>query len=358
MNEPGGPGPPIDGRYEVIQLIGRGGYGSVFKARDLVTGKIVALKCVKIFDCRVGLPVSFFREKKILQSFDHENVVSLQKVVVNPDDDSVYMVLDYCEFDLDALISKGRLSQEHVRSYVKQLFTAVAELHSRGFVHRDLKPSNVFVTLWNVVKLGDFGLATSLENRGDRPLTKGVVTPSYRAPELLLGDGQYDQSVDVWALGCVLFEVLTGTILFRPTTLTSASQLASIFKICGTPQCDHLKNLPGFEMMGRSPEYPYMLDKLLDQVLPDAFRCCKDLLEAMLQLDPSRRITVAQALTHPFFDFDPVALPTLPVAEIHSMDVIRARVPAKIRPIQAHKAKRIVPPQICMPPGLVPVYGQ
>jgi serine/threonine protein kinase len=346
--EPSGPGPPIAQRYEIVDLLGRGGYGCVYKARDLQTGDIVALKWVKVFDAGVGIPVSFYRETKVLGAVRHEGIVGLREVVMSENKD-IFLVLEYCEFDLHALIHERRLPFAYVQSYMKQLFSAVAEMHSRGYVHRDLKPANVFVTAWNVIKLGDFGLARKLDPEGDRPLTREVVTPSYRAPELLLGDSHYDQAVDVWALGCVLFESITGMVLFK-ATFNNLTQLNNIFMTCGTPTDETwpgLKNMPGAELLASAVHHPYRLGELLDQCLPDDFACCKDLIESMLQLDPSRRIRVSDALFHPFFENVCTNLPVLNLKESHYIDVVRAPVSVKIRPRIAVRPLRAVPAPIC-----------
>jgi serine/threonine protein kinase len=205
-----------------------------------------------------------------------------------------------------------------------QLLSAVSALHELGFVHRDLKPANVFVTRANEVKLGDFGLARRLIAK---ELTQEVVTPCYRAPELLLGDTHYGAAVDVWSLGCVLYEMITGRLLFdRLTSRESVvGQLGSIFKICGSPTADdwpEFADLPEARFVQFVRQYPPALRDVLDETLPEQFDCVKDLIQAMLQLNPAKRISVAAALTHPFFQFC-AQLPPLRFPELHASDVQR-----------------------------------
>jgi serine/threonine protein kinase len=330
----------------IVGVIGRGGYGTVYKALDIESKELVALKRVQTFNPLDGLPVSFTRENSCLQAVCHPNIVSLKSVV--SEGMSVFLVLEYCDFDLSALIRRHGLSFLQIQSYMGQLLSAVSALHELGFVHRDLKPANVFVTRANEVKLGDFGLARRLVAK---ELTQEVVTPCYRSPELLLGDTHYGAAVDVWSLGCVLYEMITGRLLFERLTSRESvvGQLGSIFKICGSPTVDdwpEFADLPEARFVQFVRQYPPALREVLDETLPPQFDCVKDLIQAMLQLNPAKRITVAAALLHPFFQFC-AQLQLLRCPELHASDIHRGpdlKCPLPRRGAALMKPARVIPP--------------
>jgi serine/threonine protein kinase len=258
------------------------------------------------------------------------------------------MVFEYHEFDLSGLIHLHGLSLPQIQSYMGQLLAAVSSMHSLGFVHRDLKPANVFVTRANVLKLGDFGLTKYIATDTVRPLTQEVVTPSYRAPELLLGDQHYTQAVDVWSLACVFFEMITGKRLFEPSTSSPLSVLDSIFKICGTPNSESWPGIVDLSDWGRLKllrTYRPSLRETLVRSLPAEFASVIDLLVGMLQLRPDDRITVEQALEHPFFK-EYVTVPTPKMAECHALNVTQTPKMA-VRPLEVCvKARRVLAPLV------------
>lgn len=250
----------------------------------------------------------------------HENIINYSSTVRSNNDNSLYLVLDYCEYDLAVLINNYGLSQFQLKSYMKQLLLGLSSLHDHGYVHRDIKPSNVFVTKDNKIKLGDFGLTRKIFDNNsdvdcfldcssqlsrDRTMTTQIMTQSYRPPEVLLEDTNYDQSIDIWSLACVFYEMLTGKVLFYSSSSTVFSQLASILRICGSP---NQENWPGFDKLPKANYIDMMqkfvpaLRELLELTIPPQYHCLIDLLQSMLQLDPKKRINAHQALSHPFFN--------------------------------------------------------
>jgi serine/threonine protein kinase len=320
---PDGESPPD--RFQLISELGRGQYSTVYKAFDLQDRVFVALKRVNYFDRSVGLPLSFYRELKSLQDLRHPNIINLRDIVRSPDQSTLYMVLDYCDFDLHAVISSrggSGLPLNQARVIMRQLLIGLSVMHSVGFAHRDIKPANIFVTSENVAKLGDFGLTRKVKKCHNRPLTKTVITPSYRSPEVLLCDDRYGCPVDIWSLACVFFEIATGQMLFLPPTASDIDQLQCIFEKCGTPTSENwpdVEKLPGFAFIADWNRMPSRLSQCLDERLPPEFLGLKNLLEGMLALDPIKRWTAEQILADSFFENEEAIenLPRIRIPESH-----------------------------------------
>ncbi|XP_055013322.1 mitogen-activated protein kinase 15 isoform X1 [Boleophthalmus pectinirostris] len=214
----------ISQKYEIRKRLGKGAYGIVWKAVDRQTGEVVAVK--KIFDAfrnRTDAQRTF-REIMFLQEFgDHPNIIKLLNVIRAHNDKDIYLIFEYMDTDLHAVIKKGTLLKDvHKRYVMYQLLKAIKFLHSGNVIHRDQKPSNVLLDTDCIVKLCDFGLARSLnqiqEDTGNPALTEYVATRWYRAPEILLGSTRYTKGVDMWSLGCILGEMLLGKALFPGTS--------------------------------------------------------------------------------------------------------------------------------------------
>jgi cyclin-dependent kinase 12/13 len=285
--------------------VGGGTYGDVFKARDRETGEIVALKKVRLEDEKEGFPVTALREIKFLSQVDYENIVKLKEVVSSKASDatrgkgSVYMVFEYAECDLVGLMKTTQLGDAHIKCLLKQLLKAVHFSHCNAVLHRDIKPSNILVNAEGVLKLADWGLCRKCVPGGK--YTNRVVTLWYRAPELLLGQQQYTDAVDLWSVGCVMAELLIGRALFPGKD--EAEQLKLILDLTGTPPADKAEWPPGWD------ELP-LANELLTRQMPSQMELrfafllqpkAKDLIFRLLALDPTKRITAAQALDHDYF---------------------------------------------------------
>ncbi|KAM3596322.1 uncharacterized protein V6R79_012365 [Siganus canaliculatus] len=292
-------------KYEIKKRLGKGAYGIVWKAVDRQTGEIVAVK--KIFDAfrnRTDAQRTF-REVMFLQEFgDHFNIVKLLNVVRAQNDKDIYLIFEYMDTDLHAVIKKGTLLKDiHKRYVMYQLFKAIKYLHSGNVVHRDQKPSNVLLDTDCVVKLCDFGLARSLnqiqEDSGNPALTEYVATRWYRAPEILLGSTRYTKGVDMWSLGCILGEMLLGKALFPGTS--TINQIEKIMSAIPHPSPEDIlaiKSEYGSSVIQRmllKPQVP-LEDLLQPDVPPDAL----DLLKGLLVFNPDKRLTAEQALQHPY----------------------------------------------------------
>uniref|UniRef100_A0A8C2WPT6 Mitogen-activated protein kinase 15 n=1 Tax=Cyclopterus lumpus TaxID=8103 RepID=A0A8C2WPT6_CYCLU len=292
-------------KYEIKKRLGKGAYGIVWKAVDRQTGEIVAVK--KIFDAfrnRTDAQRTF-REIMFLQEFgDHPNIIQLLNVIRAQNDKDIYLIFEYMDTDLHAVIKKGSLLKDiHKRYVMYQLLKAIKYLHSGNVIHRDQKPSNVLLDTDCVVKLCDFGLARSLnhiqEDSGNPALTEYVATRWYRAPEILLGSTRYTKGVDMWSLGCILGEMLLGKALFPGTS--TINQIEKIMIAIPHPSPEDIlaiKSEYGSSIIQRmllKPQVP-LEDLLQPSAPPDAL----DLLRTLLVFNPDKRLTAEQALQHPY----------------------------------------------------------
>jgi len=227
--------------YEEISVIGNGAYGTVYKARDRVSDKIVAIKKVKLALTEDGVPMSVLREISLLKQLgksNHPNIVRLldichgQRMEMGREM-NLFLVFEHVDQDLNLYIEKcppPGLAPERIKDIMWQILSGVDFLHSHRIVHRDLKPQNILVSRDGHVKLADFGLARIYDFSS--LLTTVVVTLWYRSPEILLGT-TYATPVDIWSCGCILAELYLRKPLFPGQY--EIDQLGKIFGILGTP---------------------------------------------------------------------------------------------------------------------------
>jgi mitogen-activated protein kinase 15 len=208
------------------------------------------------------------------------------------------------ETDLHAVIRANILEDIHKQYIVYQLLKALKFMHSGGIIHRDLKPSNLLLNSECFLEVADFGLARSiaaLENP-DAPspvLTEYVATRWYRAPEILLGSTCYTKGVDIWSVGCILAELLSGGPLFPGSS--TMNQLDRILQVTGRPSDEdiHAINSPFTTTMLESLPPANNIIKLGD-LFPHASKDALDLLTKCLQFNPQKRISCEEALAHPY----------------------------------------------------------
>ncbi|KAM0979848.1 hypothetical protein ACFX13_015916 [Malus domestica] len=302
-------------RSQLLEKIGQGTYSSVFRARDLETGKIVALKKVR-FDNFEPESVRFMaREILILRRLDHPNVVKLEGLITSRLSCSIYLVFEYMEHDITGLLSNPdiKFSEAQIKCYMKQLLSGLEHCHSRGVMHRDVKGSNLLVSNEGILKVADFGLANFCNTGHKQPLTSRVVTLWYRPPELLLGSTDYGAFIDLWSVGCAFAELLMGKPVLQGRT--EVEQLHKIFKLCGSPPEDYWKKskLPHATLF--KPQQPY--DSSLRDTFKDLPAATLNLLETLLSVEPHKRGTASSALASEYFKMkphacDPSSLPMYP----------------------------------------------
>jgi len=345
-------------RYTQLEFIGQGSYGCVACSQDVVLGRCVAIKKIRsICNMHEEDVRRVLREVEVLRHLAqhrHDGIVRLISVFRRADqegcrqgcrhaernargdrDDSlpcphgeVYLVFDKMESDLSHFIRirRGQLSPLEIQGFTYQCLQALQFVHSAGIIHRDVKPSNILVSADGTLKLADFGLAI---DEGAEPEIKSpyVVTRWYRAPELLLGAADYGTAVDMWAVGCVLGELLGGKPLFRGTS--TAHQLNLVVQALGAPLAEDLDAMgvpscavqPGPGCDAPAAAWGAIFSSHGTLVL--------ELLESLLLYNPEQRKTAAEALRHNYFvdlwspDAEPACPPFSTAAGVYSLTEVR-----------------------------------
>ncbi|WOL03739.1 putative serine/threonine-protein kinase [Canna indica] len=292
--------------FEKLEKIGSGTYSNVYKARDLVTGRVVALKKVRVESVDSAVSVRFMvREIALLRRLDHPNVVRLLGLVVSrvPTCPSLYLVFEYMEHDLAGLASRSGVSftESQVKCYMKQLLLGLEHCHGRGILHRDIKCSNLLLNKEGTLKIADFGLATSFDHNSVKAMTNQVVTLWYRPPELLLGATHYGVGVDLWSAGCILAELFTGKSILPGRT--EVEQLHRIFKLCGSPSEDYFEKLSLQHKTTSFKSYK----RCVAETFGDLPSSSVALIDKLLSLDPLERGSATSALNSDFFNTEPCA---------------------------------------------------
>ncbi|XP_045768048.1 cyclin-dependent kinase 2 [Maniola jurtina] len=308
--------------YSRVEKIGEGTYGVVYKARDKLTGKDIALKKIKLENEPEGVPSTALREISVLRDLKHPAVVQLLDIVLA--DTKLFLVFEFLHMDLKKLMemTKGPLKLDLIKSYIQQLLEGVAYCHAHRVLHRDLKPQNLLVDTEGHIKLADFGLARAF-GIPVRAYTHEVVTLWYRAPEILLGTKFYSTAVDVWSLGCIYAEMVSGKTLFPGDS--EIDQLFRVFRALGTPGDDvwpGARLLPDYR--AAFPRWPKREARTLLPTTARASEHACTLFEAMLRYEPSERVSARAALQHPYFAdarLVPPALPAMPAASSSSSTI-------------------------------------
>ncbi|KAK7497365.1 hypothetical protein BaRGS_00011409 [Batillaria attramentaria] len=323
--------------------VGRGTYGHVYKAKKKEgleingsfaprSGHEYALKQIE----GTGISMSACREIALLRELKHQNVISLQRVFLSHTDRKVWLLFDYAEHDLWHIIKFHRSAKANkkqvnvpknmVKSLLYQILDGIHYLHANWVLHRDLKPANILVMGEGPergrVKIADMGFAR-LFNSPLKPLADldpVVVTFWYRAPELLLGARHYTKAIDIWAIGCIFAELLTSEPIFhcRQEDIKTSNpyhhdQLDRIFNVMGFPHekdWEDIRKMPEHQQLmkdfKRSSYGNCNLMKYMEKHKVKADSKAFHLLQKLLTMDPTKRITSEQAMKDPYFQEEPL----------------------------------------------------
>ena len=289
-------------KYDIVQLLGKGAYGVVFRAVDRSSKQEVAIK--KVFDAfhnstdaqRTYREVVFLNQLK-----GHDSIVKLLGVIEAKNPNDLYLVFEFMETDLHAVIRGDILEDIHKQYIVYQILKGLKYIHSADIIHRDLKPSNILLNSDCLVKIADFGLARSVaseEEDGQPILTEYIATRWYRAPEIVLGSQNYSKAVDMWSVGCILAEMIVGRAIFPGKS--TLNQIEMILELLGRPTPEEVASLDSPLAANLLSGINVQKKKSFTSMFSKAGKEALDLLRKMLAFSPADRITVEEALNHSY----------------------------------------------------------
>ncbi|KAE9553777.1 hypothetical protein FO519_002998 [Halicephalobus sp. NKZ332] len=306
----------IPENYTFVGYIGAGNYGNVILVKDNCDEESCQFAIKKMYDpfSSVIKARRLYRELKLLQLITHENVIKFADIYT-PDTSlatlkNVYIVTRYAGVSLKSILDEQRkyqkcmLQASHIKYIIYQLLRALKYLHSANVIHRDLKPSNLAISHQCDITVLDFGLARTVSEKGDH-LTAYVISRWYRSPEVIYWNNvSYNAKADLWSVGCILAELLTGEVLFRGSE--AMEQYRLIVQLCGTPD----EELLGKIETNNSPAMRSVVERMGEGAQRQDFKvffkeCSEDavdLLDKLLILDPDKRISVNEALAHPYVE--------------------------------------------------------
>jgi glycogen synthase kinase 3 beta len=277
--------------YEPVRSIASGAFGAVFEVRDRADRPLAIKKTLQEQQYKN-------RELQTLQQIDHPNCLRMYDSYFTregqPENIYLHIVTDLFPTDLSKLASAGPLPPNYVMIFAFQIFRGIAYLHSKEICHRDIKPGNILIDLeTGALQICDFGSAKVII---DEPNKAYIATRPYRAPELLLNQERYSFPVDVWAVGCVIAEMLTGGPLFRGKA--AEDLIWAIQGIIGSPTKRDLIEL-GLPHLKLGDQLGSGIASLFPRDTPAKL---VDLLERIFTWSPAQRIPASACLSHPYFE--------------------------------------------------------
>ena len=288
----------MQNKYEVIGIVGEGAYGIVYKCKNKETGKYVAIKKFK----EIGddlIKKTMKRELKMLQRLHHPNIVEFQDAFKRKG--NLFLVFEFVDKNLLELIEENPkgLDPNIIKTIIYQLCKAIKYLHGQKIIHRDIKPENLLIAKNNETKLCDFGFARLISGNSEK-LTDYVATRWYRAPELLISQGEYGPEVDYWAIGCIMGELVDGNPLFPGEN--ELDQIHCIQKVLG--------NLTEKQQETFYSNPIYQGKNLLNITKPETLerkyfgklnKQAINFLKGLLELEPKKRLNENNVFQHPYF---------------------------------------------------------
>ena len=299
-------------KYEIMKVIGDGTYGIVYEGINKETKQKVAVKRLKE-KCRSMEECLSRIEVVVLEKLTHENIVQLKEVIRDKKGEVSY-IFEYCDCNLYEFIEHHRENKKFIpepviREIVLQITKGMKYMHSKQYFHRDLKPENILLILNNYnlnnlvpgeikVKIADFGTAKEIPIKNILPMTDYVCTRWYRPPECILRADNYDEKMDVWAIGCIMAELYHLSAIFPGEN--EFDQLNQVLKILGTPT--RAKWPWGYsqsELFGIQLPVYYKKDfkKILGYICKDGI----NLLNEIFTFDPEKRPSCSKLLNHSYF---------------------------------------------------------
>ncbi|KAM3957945.1 cyclin-dependent kinase-like 1 [Aphomia sociella] len=287
-------------KYEQLAVVGEGSYGIVLKCRRRDNGQLVAIKKFLETEDDAAVRKMALREIRMLKKLRHDHLVNMIEVFRRKR--RFYLVFEYLDHTLlDELeASPGGLGEDTAKKHLYQLLKGIEYCHQNSIIHRDVKPENVLVSNTGIVKLCDLGFARALAAPGE-PYTEYVATRWYRAPELLVAEHRYGPEVDIWAIGCLFAEMLTGDPLFPGDS--DIDQLALIIKTVGKLAPRHqqvVSRLAGGAALGAGAG---AIARPPGGALPGS-GAARDVLAACLRTEPRARPPATSLLRHKYFVSD------------------------------------------------------
>ncbi|KAF0902961.1 hypothetical protein E2562_022600 [Oryza meyeriana var. granulata] len=293
-------------RYKIQEVIGKGSYGVVCSAIDQHTGDKVAIKKIHNIFEHLSDAARILREIKLLRLLRHPDIVEIKHIMLPPsrrDFKDIYVVFELMDTDLHQVIkANDDLTKEHHQFFLYQMLRALKYIHTANVYHRDLKPKNILANANCKLKICDFGLARVAFN--DTPTTvfwtDYVATRWYRAPELCGSFfSKYSPAIDIWSIGCIFAEILTGKPLFPGKNVVH--QLDLMTDLLGTPSMDTVTRIRNekarryLSSMRKKQPVPF------SERFPKADPAALKLLQRLLAFDPKDRPTAEEALADPYF---------------------------------------------------------
>eukprot|EP00729_Bicosta_minor_P002164 gene2164-25393_t len=282
--------------YKKLDKLGEGTYASVFKGISRINAKLVALKEIRL-EHEEGAPCTAIREVSLLKGLKHANIVTLHDIIHTRE--TLTLVFEYLDRDLKQYMDdcSGVIEMENVKIFLYQLLRGLKYCHSRKVLHRDLKPQNLLINAIGELKLADFGLARA-KSVPIKTYSNEVVTLWYRPPDVLLGSVEYSTPIDIWGVGCIFSEMVSGRPIFPGST--NEEQIVLIWQILGTPTeslWEGVSQLPEY----KPEDWPECDKQDLAHQMPRLNRVGLELVDRMLQYNPKMRFTAQEAMAHPYF---------------------------------------------------------
>ena len=279
-------------KYVKVSKIGGGSFGAVYLVKEKETNKVYAMKKFYLDNLSNG---GAKKQYEILSKFNHENIHKVIDMFIAPNKNQ-YLITPYYQNNLYNYTSK-KLPEKVIKQIIFQVVCGVNYLHSLKYIHRDIKPDNILISSEGKIILTDFDLCRQESKGKDDPMTRTAVTLYYRAPELFFGDSYYGNQIDIWSIGCVFAELITGKPLFKAN-----NELGTLSNIIETIGCPSEENWPGVSQL---PNYlpftggEFKLGKMLEE--GGLSKEGIDIVTKMLMLDPKKRPSCEEMLKDEYF---------------------------------------------------------